>query len=85
MSISSDDGSQIYVNNQYLTGFLGLSDFAGYGKTIYLEQGKTYPLKVLYQEFGGESEIALEWMRADANGNLDPYQREIIPPTALFH
>lgn len=76
--INSDDGSDLYINDTYVTSYYGGHGMSGpiYGN-ISLTAGTAYSLRVRTQEFAGGEGLQLTWKRP-SQGSYSLQSSELI-------
>ena len=61
LSVSSDDGSRLSVDGKLLVDNWGAHGELALAGEIFLEAGRPYPLKLEYNQLGGDASVRLGW------------------------
>lgn len=80
-SVKVDDGIRLWVNEQPLINAWGLNDASQFSNKIYLEKGKSYPIRVEYYNGMLNSLIHLYWKTPNDNGW---FSKPSIVPSSVY-
>lgn len=80
-STTSDDGSELYLNNNRIVNNDGLhGNQKVTSSNIFLNAGVQYPISVWYFEQGGSESLTVTYQKTSGSGTLN---EQVIPATAL--
>jgi outer membrane protein OmpA-like peptidoglycan-associated protein len=80
-SVKVDDGIRLWVNEQPMINAWGLNDASQFSNKIYLEKGKSYPIRVEYYNGMLNSLIHLYWKTPENNGW---FSKPSIVPSSVY-
>lgn len=77
---TSDDGMRLFVNGKAVISEWHPSDSGKYSGSVDLEAGKTYELKVEYNEVGGGARLLVGWLPPSERPRTETERTAWIPP-----